>query len=458
MIAFLSIAVCAYLGISSQKNNKEGKKARKRMKATIIIVFLSSIAVSLLFVIMHYCQKRENYKELMEEGTRKYESGKYIEASEIFQQAYDIAYDADSEVGALTKKENCYLLCGFFENNDYYFKQALVLCENMIESEKYIETKEISCAYIDSCILYYELNYDWSTEKWQLAAKQVEKLLEQTGDITANDAPVMISAATSLSCYYKAMLLDEGATFWLDKNKWGKLLYYLGFSIDLKTHYIDYIGVDVYGMPRLYSAYDFASYMLNAALLYRNEDDISTRIEQIKIARKMCEEALGLLNAQGDTDIELQFLLEQTIGKSYLFESSFYNGYTRLEYKNKAYQIFMNLFQWGNEEIIDKIFITAAYLITTKCCTEDDICMILDKISSALYIYNKSDNLDRKIELELNGLLVCSYILNFCEYENCKTKSQALGKWLYDDLNGSMLWLLDNTEKETLLSYSKSFA
>lgn len=447
--------------------DKDAKSHQKAMAALELLV-LPLVAIFTLiitgltlyitiFPVKPQSQIKKECENFVLEGEYAIKNKEFLEAASYFHQAFLIAYDTDSETYTLHREGGCYMLYGMEENNKYYLERALIIFENIVTTPKYEDTKGYQEAIIDLCALYGFLGYDWQDEKWRSIVQQLETMItfDNLEKVSDEDMTTLISIAKNLSLYYKNVLSSNSNILLLDENYQQKIIYYLKAVTQLELKYNEYLGVNVYDEDLLISIYNMTHFMITDAF-FNSRDNM---IEILEEARDLCQNAILTIDieARNMFQLDMYIKLKTNIGKSYYFTSLISESPNKEDYMLKAYQELIPLFYWSDYEVSESIMNASNYILFTELCTENDIQLILNRLSTYLQIAQENNDIPAQIKMKLTGLVTCSSILLHYDYETINLNAQKLGKQLWTDLNTVLFDFLDNNQKVELEQYSDNF-
>lgn len=447
--------------------DKDAKSHQKAMAALellvlpLVAIFTLIIAGLTLYITIFPVKPQSQIKKECEnfvlEGEYAIKNKEFLEAASYFHQAFLIAYDTDSETYTLHREGGCYMLYGMEENNKYYLERALIIFENIVTTPKYEDTKGYQEAIIDLCALYGFLGYDWQDEKWRSIVQQLETMItfDNLEKVSDEDMTTLISIAKNLSLYYKNVLSSNSNILLLDENYQQKIIYYLKAVTQLELKYNEYLGVNVYDEDLLISIYNMTHFMITDAF-FNSRDNM---IEILEEARDLCQNAILTIDieARNMFQLDMYIKLKTNIGKSYYFTSLISESPNKEDYMLKAYQELIPLFYWSDYEVSESIMNASNYILFTELCTENDIQLILNRLSTYLQIAQENNDIPAQIKMKLTGLVTCSSILLHYDYETINLNAQKLGKQLWTDLNTVLFDFLDNNQKVELEQYSDNF-
>lgn len=403
-------------------------------------------------------QIKKEFESLVFEGEYAFKNKAFLEAASYYHQASLIAYDTHSEAYSLHGEGSCYMLYGIAESDKYYLKRTLMIFENIVNTPEYENTKGYQEAIIDLCSLYGILGYDWQDEKWRSAVEQLENMFnfDNIEKIPDEDMSTLISVATSLSLYYKAMLSSDFNIFLLDEDTQQKTIYYLKAANQLEMKYNEHHGVKIYDEALLISTYNMTHYVMTNALFNPKDNNL----EILEEARTLCHDAISTFDLEANNMLQLDMYikLKTNIGKSYYFSSFASESPSKEDYLLKAYQELIPLFNWDSYEVNESLMYTSCYVLGTGLCTENDIQMILNRLSSHLQTVQENNDISTQIRIELQGLEICSYILLYYDYETNNSNVQKLGQQLWTDLYTVLYDFLDSSQKAELEEYSEEYS
>lgn len=434
------------------------KKARALLE---ILVSLATILALFISIFSTIDQGKKDFERLVSQGDFAFDNKNYLDAAGYYNQAYLIAYDTYSSAYSLHHVGDCYLAYyGLVESDKDYLKDSLIIHEYIVNNPEYKNTKEYQLALIDLCSLYRLLGYDWQDEKWCSTVEQLETLyiFDNLEDIAEEDISTYISAAESLYLYYKAVLLSDKFVYAFDEDNQQKAIYYLNAEIQLEMKYNEIHGVNIYDEELLISIRNMTSYMMTNA--FGNVQEYN--LEILEEARIMCQNAILMIDLEEKnmSQINLYIQLKTNIAKSYFFSYFESDSHNKDDYMLKAYNELIPLFYWDDYEVRESIMHASNYMLLTRKCTEEDIQLILDRLSSYLQITQENNDVPRLIGIEMNGLNTCSIIFDFYDSEDYETShfnAQKLGQQICTDLNTVLFDFLDSNQKEELAKYLEKF-
>lgn len=422
---------------------------------TLIIAILTLYAT--MFPTKSQDQIKKEFESLVLEGEYAFENKEFLEAASYYHQASLIAYDTSSETYSLHREGSCYMIYGIAENDKYYLKRTLMIFKNIVNTSEYENTRGYQEAIIDLCSLYAILGYDWQDKNWCSVVEQLENMFnfDNIENIPDEDMTTLISVAASLSLYYKTMLSSNIDILLFDEYSQQKIIHYLKAANQLELKYNEDHGVKVYDEALLISTYNMTHYVITNAF-FNPKDNM---LEILEETRTLCQDAILTLDLESDNMLQLDMYikLKTNIGKSYYFSSLASESPDKEDYMLKAYQELIPLFYWDDYEVNESLMNTSCYILWTRLCTENDIQMIMNRLSSHLQTVQEKNDIPTQIRIELSGLTICSSILLYYEYETSNFNAQKLGQQLWIDLNTVLYDFLDNNQKTELEHYSEQF-
>lgn len=427
----------------------------------LVTILTLIVAILTLYVTMFPTksqnQIKKDFEGLVLEGEYALENKEFLEAASYYHQASLIAYDTPSETYSLHHEGSCYMFYGIAKNDKYYLKRTLMIYENIVNTSEYENTRGYQETIIDLCALYGILDYDWQDENWCSVVEQLENMFnfDNIESIPDEDITTLISVAASLSLYYKAMLSGNFNILMLDENSQQKIIHYLKAANQLEIKYNEYRGVKVYDEDLLISTYNLTHYLITNAFINPKDN----KLEILEEARTLCQDAILTLDLETNNMLQLDMYikLKTNIGKSYYFSSLASESPDKEDYMLKAYQELIPLFYWDDYEVNGSLMYTSCYILWTGLCTENDIQMIMNRLSSHLQTVQENNDIPMQIRIELSGLSICSSILLYYDYETNNINAQKFGQQLWIDLNTVLYDFLDSSQKTELENYSEEF-
>lgn len=447
--------------------DKDAELHQKTMAVLEISVIPSVTILSLIIAILtlnatifptkSQNQIKKEFEGLVLEGDYALENKEYLDAASYYHQASLIAFDIPSETFSLHREGSCYMLYGIAKKDKYYLKRTLMIFENIVNTSEYENTRGYQEAIIDLCSLYGILGYDWQDENWCSIVEQLENIFtfDNIENIPDEDITTLISVAASLSLYYKTMLSSDINILLLDEDSQQKIIHYFKAANQLEMKYNEYCGVKVYDEDFLISTYNMTHYIITNA--FTNPKD--NKLEILEEARTLCQDAILTLDLEANNMLQLDMYikLKTNIGKSYYFSSLASKSPDKEDYMLKAYQELIPLFYWNDYEVNESLMYTSCYILCTGLCTENDIQMIANRLSSHLQAAQENNDIPMQIRIELSGLSICSSILLYYDYETNNFNAKKLGQQFWIDLNTVLYDFLDSSQKAELEKYSEKF-
>lgn len=441
-----------------------------------LIIAIATLYIT-IFPVESQDQIRENFTNLIIEGYFEFKNWNFLDAADYYHKASLASYDIDSAAYSQHREGMCYMLYGLIdvygssdmyyglgENEKKYLRRALIIFENITNTPGHENTQGFQEAIIDLSSLYRFLGYDPEDEKWYSIVKQLEARFnfDDLEDISVEDIPTFISASVNLSYYYKAIIYTDPHTLLFNEDAQEKAIYYSRASSQLMKKLDEYRGIKnydqtYYDQTYLVSIYDLTSYMIINAFTHPKDKD--NFFEILEEARTLCQDAILTIHLEHENIFQLTLYteLKTNIGKTYIFSSWASESPDKENYMLKAYQELISLFYWDDYAVTANIIIVSEYILLTEQCTEDDIQLILEKLSLHLQTARKNKNIPAQISIELVALGVCNSILLYYDYETISFNAQDFGQQLYTDLNTLLFDFLDSNQKEILAIYSKRF-
>lgn len=427
-----------------------------------VVAILTLIVAILTFYVTVFPTKtqdqiQEVFATFVSEGDYSFENKNFLDAAGYYHRASLNSYDIYSEVYSQQREGMCYFLHGMLEQDKNYLNRAFMIYQSIVDTPEYENTDIYREALIDICSLYRWLDYDWQNERWSSIVDQLETMFcfDNLDNIPNDCIPTFISAAVSLSYYYKTALLSEKYSYIFDEDHQEKAIYYCNAAAKLQRRYDKYSGISLYDLNYLISIHELTSYMIVNAF-GNAKDDI---LETLEEARVLCQNAILTMNLEAGNMLQLNVYIElkRNIGKSYIFSAYASKSPDREDYMLKAYQELITLFNWDNDEVNENIMHVSNYILLTGNCTEKDIQLILDRLSSYLQVTKECKDISQLIYVEMTSLVTCDAILLYYDYETSNVNATAFGKQLWTDLHTTLFDFLDSNQKAELDKYAEKF-
>ena len=448
----------------TDKDAESHQKAMAFLEISVIpVVAILTLIVAILtfYVTVSPVKSQDRIQEVfatfVSEGDYSFENKNFLDAAGYYHRASLNSYDIYSEVYSRQREGMCYFLHGMLEQDKNYLNRAFMIYQSIVDTPKYENTDIYREALIDICSLYRWLDYDWQNEKWISIVDQLETMFcfDNLDNIPNDCIPTYISAAVSLSYYYKTALLSEKYSYIFDEDHQEKAIYYCNAAAQLQRRYDKYSGISLYDLNYLISIHELTSYMIVNAF-GNAKDDI---LETLEEARVLCQNAILTMNLEAGNMLQLNVYIElkRNIGKSYIFSAYASKSPDRENYMLKAYQELITLFNWDNDEVNENLMHVSNYILLTGNCTEKDIQLILDRLSSYLQVIKEYKDISQLIYVEMTSLVTCDAILLYYDYETSNVNATAFGKQLWADLHTTLFDFLDSNQKAELDKYAEKF-
>jgi len=423
---------------------------------TLIVAVLTFYVT--VFPVRPQDQIKEAFISFVSEGDYAFENKNFLEAAGYYHRASLNTFDVYSESYSRQREGMCYLIYGVLEQDKNYLKRAFLIYQSIVDTSEYENTEIYHEALIDICYLYRALDYDWQDENWCFIVDQLETIFnfDNLDDIPSEDMPTFISAAVSLSYYYKTALLSDKYSFIFNEDYQEKAIYYCNAAAQLQKKCDEYSGISLYDLNYLISIYELTSYMITNAF-WNAKDDILETLEEV---RALCQNAILTMDLEAGNMLQLNVYIElkRNIGKSYIFSAYASKSPEKENYMLRAYQELITLFNWwDNDEVNENLMHVSNYILFTENCTEKDIQLILDRLSSYLQVTKERKDIPEQIYVELTSLVTCDAILLYYNYETSNFNATTFGKQLWTDLNTRLFDFLDSDQKKELAKYSEKF-
>ena len=385
------------------------------------------------------------FDEIMSQANFELTNMNFIESARLYNQAYQLAFCAETRISAWQRKGTSFLLYGYLNSDMHYLSQSILINRRIVNANEIMNTEYFIHAITDIIFAHYLMNqrHDYPKLVRYVNLLKEKHCFEDDFSSVGTD----LTVATVLGLYYRRAYRSNPVYNLRNTNYMEYALYYFRRKHELRTLNTDLRGVNLFIQNDFFISYSIANFILNYYFL-ANLNDPS--YEKLAYAVELSRYALEGVDA--GTEKWGYVALRRTIGKGYLFMSFFAYDDVRYVYFDNIFDNIRPLIFWPlqeNYEIERQILIATSYLLMTNSCTEDDIYHIVNRIENGLEVFSTGITPTQRARLAFmsSGTLI-SIIYN---YEYLTDRVLSILRPLLTELNTSLYSFLgDDFARQTV--------
>lgn len=427
-VAIISILTELYLAkdeVANEVSHTTGRRKRKsillkynRKKIHYLTIFVFWAVVSILLTCIYIKSKKNEYNIIQYQAENELNNRNFAEAAKLYEDAYFLAYNDNTQFTALYGQATCYLLLAVETQNEIYVSNLFRIFDR-ISDPKYKKFEFYKDIPVDICLICSYIHKNDYNSKISEIISELENTYDfsDIDEISDKDVDFMNKVALAIGMYYKneAKSIKEKLNSVVYKEYANKAIFYYNIVCKLmeRANKFHYNQVNI---PILYTT--ISEFMVNNSLFLF---DGSVGYTGFDDAINFCKNAIKRLDISNNDDITFNAYVDLTVdlGKAYVFSAIFVDK----KYYDNAYEVLHPLLQLksNNIEIEFSLLDAGLYLVQIPNCTDDDIEIILDRYEETIRKLSSNQNISDYIKIMESACTVCdSIILNHKDSERAQ--------------------------------------